>query len=39
MIHKNLKKLRLEKGWDQQKIASELGIEQSDYSKIETGKI
>jgi transcriptional regulator with XRE-family HTH domain len=39
MIHEKLKKLRLEKGWDQQKIATELGIEQSDYSKIETGKI
>jgi XRE family transcriptional regulator, regulator of sulfur utilization len=39
MIQEKLKKLRLDKGWDQQKIASELGIEQSDYSKIETGKI
>ena len=33
-----LKKLRIEKGYTQVKVQMLTGIEQSDYSKIESGK-
>ncbi len=39
MIHKKIKQLRLQKGWDQLTISEELGVSQSVYSKIETGKV
>ena len=38
MIMNKLKKLRLEKGYTQIKIQMLTGIDQSDYSKIESGK-
>jgi transcriptional regulator with XRE-family HTH domain len=34
----NIKKLRKEKGLQQKQIAIELGIDQSNYNKIENGK-
>ena len=38
MFVKNLKELRLEKGYTQIKMQMLTGIDQSDYSKLENGK-
>ncbi len=37
-MHERLKKLRAQKGFTQIKMQQLTGIDQSDYSKIETGK-
>jgi transcriptional regulator with XRE-family HTH domain len=37
-VGENIKKLRKEKGLQQKQIAIELGIDQSNYNKIENGK-
>lgn len=39
MIMNKLKELRLEKGYTQIKMQMLTGIDQSDYSKLENGKI